>query len=135
MASCRVIPERGSWIEVNATKKDTLTVRIDQSGKFSAVTLLRAMDPKFSEDSDIIRAFYDAMKVKVVDGRSASKLEGKVTVDDIIYPSTSDRAGEIILDAGSKITKEVAETIIAAKVKAVENHCGSPNSVDFQFIG
>ena len=33
--SCRVIPERGSWIEINTTKKDTITVRIDQSGKFS----------------------------------------------------------------------------------------------------
>src|SRR3954467_10175785 len=41
--SCRVIPERGSWIEVNVTKKETLGVRIDQSGKFSAMTLLRAM--------------------------------------------------------------------------------------------
>src|SRR5262249_19117437 len=41
--SCRIIPERGSWIEINVTKKDTLGVRIDQSGKFSAMTLLRAM--------------------------------------------------------------------------------------------
>ena len=45
LPSCRVIPERGSWIEVNVTKKDALTVRIDQSGKFAATTLLRAMDP------------------------------------------------------------------------------------------
>jgi DNA-directed RNA polymerase subunit beta len=43
--SCRIIPERGSWIEINVTKKETLGVRIDQSGKFSALTLLRAMDP------------------------------------------------------------------------------------------
>ena len=28
---CRIIPERGSWIEINVTKKDTLGVRIDQS--------------------------------------------------------------------------------------------------------
>ena len=84
LASCRVIPERGSWIETNATKKDALTVRIDQSGKFSALTLLRAMDPKYSEDSDILRAFYETKKVKVVDGRSAAKLEGKIAVDDIV---------------------------------------------------
>ena len=45
LPSCRIIPERGSWIEVNVTKKDALNVRIDQSGKFSAVTLLRAMSP------------------------------------------------------------------------------------------
>src|ERR671919_345815 len=35
MHSCRIIPERGSWIELNISKKDSLTVRIDQSGKFS----------------------------------------------------------------------------------------------------
>src|ERR1700693_4013295 len=55
--SCRIIPERGSWIEVNVTKKDTLGVRIDQSGKFSAMTLLRAMDPEYSTDEAIIKAF------------------------------------------------------------------------------
>src|SRR3954447_21134981 len=56
--SCRIIPERGSWIEVNVTKKETLGVRIDQSGKFSSMTLLRAMDPAYSTDADIIKAFY-----------------------------------------------------------------------------
>ncbi|HKB14894.1 MAG TPA: DNA-directed RNA polymerase subunit beta, partial [Planctomycetota bacterium] len=30
--SCWIIPERGSWIEVNVTKKDALAIRIDQSG-------------------------------------------------------------------------------------------------------
>src|SRR3989475_7633687 len=39
LPSCRIIPERGSWIELNATKRETLSVRIDQSGKFSALTL------------------------------------------------------------------------------------------------
>src|SRR5438128_3599485 len=67
--SCRIIPERGSWIEINVTKKDTLSVRIDQSGKFSAMTLLRAMDPAYSNDDDIIKAFYQTETVKV----SASK--------------------------------------------------------------
>src|SRR5206468_3584329 len=30
--SCWIIPERGSWIEINVTKKDALAIRIDQSG-------------------------------------------------------------------------------------------------------
>ena len=120
LASCRVIPERGSWIEVNATKKDALTVRIDQSGKFSALTLLRAMDPKYSEDSDLLRAFYETAKVKVVDGRSAGKLEGTIAVDDIMYPVNSSRSGEIIVEAGHKISKDAAETICTAGVKTCE---------------
>ena len=120
LPSCRVIPERGSWIEINITKKDIFQVRIDQSGKFSAMTLLRAMDPKFSEDADILRAFYDSVKVKVVDKRSASKLEGKIAVDDITYPAKHERAGEIIIDAGQKISKDHAEIICTCGVKACE---------------
>ena len=52
--ACRVIPERGSWIELQVTKKETLGVRIDQSGKFSSMTLLRAMSPQFSSDDAIL---------------------------------------------------------------------------------
>ena len=120
LPSCRVIPERGSWIEINVTKKDALTVRIDQSGKFSAITLLRAMDPKFGEDAAILRAFYDTAKVKIVDRRSATKLVGKYAVEEIVYPATSERAGEIIVDVGVQISNDAAELICTAGVKTCE---------------
>ncbi len=120
MFSCRVIPERGSWIELNTTKKDTLSVRIDQSGKFSAMTLLRAMDPKYSLNAELIRVFYDTTVEKVVDGRSAAKLEGKIAVDDVVYPSNSDKAGEVILESGQKLTKNVAELICTSGLTSIE---------------
>ncbi len=120
LPSCRIIPERGSWIEVNVTKRDTLSVRIDQSGKFSAITLLRAMSPKYSTDSDLIRAFYPTTTEKIVDGRSVGKIEGKVSVDDVCYPTASERAGEIIVEAGHRISKNAAETICTAGVSKVE---------------
>ncbi|QDV14030.1 DNA-directed RNA polymerase subunit beta [Rosistilla oblonga] len=120
LPSCRVIPERGSWVEVNITKKETLSVRIDQSGKFSALTLLRAMTPELSSDSDLLRAFYKTETLKTADGRSAAKLVDKIAVDDIIYPSGTARAGEIIVEAGNKISKEAAETISASGCKSVE---------------
>jgi DNA-directed RNA polymerase subunit beta len=118
--SCRVIPERGSWIELNVTRKESLTVRIDQSGKFSAMTLLRAMDPKFSQDAEILRAFYETSEEKVVDGRSAVKLEGKLAVGDVIYPAESSRAGEILVECGQKITKNAAEQICTSGLQSVE---------------
>ena len=118
--SCRIIPERGSWIELNISKKDTLTVRIDQSGKFSAMTLLRAMDPKYGQDAALLRAFYDSTVEKIVDGRSVSKIEGKIAVEDIVYPASSERAGEIIIEAGHKITKNAAEQICTSGVDKVE---------------
>ena len=48
------------------------------------------------------------------------KIEGKIAVDDVVYPASSDRAGEIIIEAGHKITKDVAETICTADVKSIE---------------
>ncbi len=118
--SCRIIPERGSWIELNISKKDTLTVRIDQSGKFSAMTLLRAMDPKYSMDSQLLRVFYETAEEKIVDGRSVAKIEGKIAVEDIVYPAGSEKAGEVIIESGQKITKNVAELICTSGLTSVE---------------
>src|SRR5215475_5888136 len=92
--SCRIIPERGSWIEINVTKKETLGVRIDQSGKFSSMTLLRAMDPAYSSDADILKAFYPTEEVKVTMGNRA-RIEGATPVGDIIDPES----GEIYLES------------------------------------
>src|SRR5437899_2364922 len=83
--SCRIIPKRGTWIEINVTKKDTLGVRIDQSGKFSAMTLLRAMDPAYSTDADILRAFYPAEQITVAPNHR-ERLEGVLPVGDVIDP-------------------------------------------------
>jgi DNA-directed RNA polymerase subunit beta len=118
--NCRIIPERGSWIELNVSKKDVLTVRIDQSGKFSALTLLRAMDPKYSQNADLLRCFFETTVEKVVDGRSVAKLENKMAVNDIVYPASSEKRGEVILESGQRITKNAAELICTSGLTSVE---------------
>ncbi|HEV3116927.1 MAG TPA: DNA-directed RNA polymerase subunit beta, partial [Gemmataceae bacterium] len=112
--SCRIIPERGSWIEINVTKKETLGVRIDQSGKFSAMTLLRAMDPAYSSDADIIQAFYPTETVKTTPANRA-KIEGAAAVGDVIDTET----GEVYLESGEPFTKEVVDRIYASPIKEV----------------
>jgi DNA-directed RNA polymerase subunit beta len=111
--SCRIIPERGSWIEVNVTKKETLGVRIDQSGKFSAMTLLRAMDPEYSTDDAIIKAFLETKELKLTEANRAV-LEGNIAVGDIIDPET----GEVYVDSGEVITKEHLDRIYACSLKS-----------------
>jgi len=118
--NCRIIPERGSWIELNVSKKDTLQVRIDQSGKFSALTLLRAIDPKYSRDNEILKLFYKTTIEKIAGARSVPKIEARIAVDDIVYPKGSERAGEIIVDAGCKISHDQAELIATSGLTAVE---------------
>jgi DNA-directed RNA polymerase subunit beta len=113
--SCRIIPERGSWIEINVTKKDTLGVRIDQSGKFSAMTLLRAMDPAYSTEADILRAFYPT-EVVPVNADARVRLKGAKVVGDVIDPET----GEVYLDSGEVLTEEMLDRILASPVQEVE---------------
>src|SRR5579883_127051 len=115
LLSCRIIPERGSWIEINVTKKDTLGVRIDQSGKFSAMTLLRAMDPAYSTDADIIRAFYPTETIKINSKDARAKIKGAIAVGDVIDPET----GEVYLDSGETLTDEKLDVILASAVKEV----------------
>jgi len=65
--SARIIPERGSWIELEVSKKDVLTMRIDQSTKIAATTFLRALDEQYSSTDALLDLFYDVQGVKVED--------------------------------------------------------------------
>jgi DNA-directed RNA polymerase subunit beta len=129
--SCRIIPERGSWIEINVTKKDTLGVRIDQSGKFSAMTLLRAMDPNYSTDEQILRAFYgqhiDNVPIKP-DNRE--RLEGALAVGDVIDPDS----GELYVESGETIGREQTDRILASALRHVSvlhlKHEPGPKAID-----
>jgi DNA-directed RNA polymerase subunit beta len=112
--SCRIIPERGSWIEINVTKKETLGVRIDQSGKFSAMTLLRAMDSAYSTDADILKAFYSTEERKVTPANREGFI-GAVPVGDVIDPET----GEIFADSGTTLTAEHVDKIYAGTLREV----------------
>ncbi len=111
-----IVPERGSWIEISATKKDTLQIRIDQSGKFSAMTIFRAMSPNTSTNEDIVRLFYPCEKVKLSSAAKAEKIKNKFTVSDVIV----DETGEILLEAGSLISSDMADQMIQSGIKEVD---------------
>lgn len=118
--SCRVIPERGSWIELIVSKKDAIGVRIDQSGKFSALTLLRAMSSEYSSDASLLRLFYDTEQVKITTRTTADKLIERYAVDDIVFPDTHDRKGEILCDAGGQLTEPMVEELLGSGIGSVE---------------
>jgi len=107
--SCRVIPERGSWIEIEVTKKDVLVVRIDQSSKLPATTFLRAMDDKYSTDEAIIEEFFRTKSVRT----SAIKPEMYV-----VSSIEDEQTGEVIVKAGCQIGDAV-ERIQESSVKNV----------------
>lgn len=118
--SCWIIPERGSWIELNVSKKDAVQVRIDQSGKFAATTLLRALDESLSSDASILHRFYSVETCKRrksdPNPKYAERLRGAYAVGDILEAGTED----ILVQSGEEITEEQAEAIASSDIKSVD---------------
>ncbi len=98
--ACRVIPERGSWLEIEVTKKDNLVVKIDQSSKLPATTFLRAMDEKFSTDESIVEEFF---RTKAV--RASALKPDMYTVSAIVNEDTE----EVLVRAGCQIGDAVEQ--------------------------
>ncbi len=95
----RVIPERGSWIEIAVTNKDVLVVRIDQSSKIPATVFLRAMSEEYGTTGQILRLFYTTKTVPV------SKLTPTMWA---VEPIVDEDSGEIIVEAGCQISDKVS---------------------------
>ena len=95
----RVIPERGSWIEIGVTNKDTLVVRIDQSSKIPATIFLRAMDPAYGTTEQILRLFFPIKAMPI------AKLAPTMWAAEPIVDTDS---GEIIVKAGAQIGDKVS---------------------------
>jgi DNA-directed RNA polymerase subunit beta len=112
----RVIPERGSWIEMEVTRKQTLRIRIDQSGKFPATALLRCFADRYSTDADLLRIFYPTETISLESPKSLDRIAQKVTVATIVDP----RTGETLVEGGERIATEMAKTIRDAGVASVE---------------
>jgi len=113
--ACRIIPERGSWIEINITRKDILAIRIDQSSKITATSFLRAMDPKYSSDGAIVREFYQTKWVKV----NSLKAEMYSVTDIWGDAETGGNEGEPLVRAGCQLGDAVGR-IQATDLKQVE---------------
>ncbi len=95
----RIIPERGSWIEIGVTHKDILAVKIDQSSKIPATVFLRAINPDYAATASILRLFYATKKVPL------NKLTPTMWAAE---PIVDTETGEIIVKAGAQISDKVS---------------------------
>ena len=106
--SARISPERGSWIELEVTKKDVLAMRIDQSTKIAATTFLRALDERFSSTESLLKLFYEIEDVKI------EKLKPEHHSAELIVDSDT---GEVICNPGQQLGTKGLEVIMQSSLK------------------
>src|SRR5262252_7411623 len=82
--SFRIIPDRGSWIEVQFDTADLLYIYLDRRKrrrKFLATTFLRALG--YGSDEDVIKLFYTVENLKLSEKLDEEKLATKVLTAEI----------------------------------------------------
>ncbi|NDY42328.1 DNA-directed RNA polymerase subunit beta [Dissulfurirhabdus thermomarina] len=115
--SARIIPVRGSWVDLEFDPKDILYVRIDRRRKFPVTTLLKALG---YDAEAILREFYH-WDVFHLDGKllyrkvQPETLLGQRTSVEIAHP----RTGDILLRKHRKFTKTLLRRLAEEGIERV----------------
>ena len=102
--SFRVIPDRGTWLEVQFDNNDLLYVYLDRRRrrrKFLITTLLRAVG--YSSDIDILNLFYEIEEMPTADALAKDNVSQYVLVEDAIDAEK----GVVIARAFEPLTKAI----------------------------
>jgi DNA-directed RNA polymerase subunit beta len=114
--SARVIPIRGSWLDLEFDSKDLLYVRIDRRRKMPVTILLKAMG---NSTEFILNYFYNIERM-TLEGEKIyfavdESLTGQKAPEDIKDP----KSDEVIVKKGRKLTKPLLKRVIDAGINRV----------------
>jgi len=115
--AARIIPYRGSWLDIEFDAKDIVYARIDRRRKIPVTSLLFALG---MDGEEILSTFYKQVNyTRVKEGwrvpYDAERMKGfKASVDVIDADS-----GEVLVEAGKKLTARAARLLTERGVKAL----------------
>ena len=113
--SFRIIPDRGSWLEVQFDTNDLLYVYLDRRRrrrKFLATTFLRALG--YPSERDLIEQFYKVKKLKLSESMDEEELSPMVLFEDI-------KDGDLVVArAYDPLTIGVVRQLLTLKIKTIE---------------
>ena len=115
--SARIIPYRGSWLDMEFDAKDILNVRIDRKRKLPATTMLYALG--YSTD-EILDAFYTSSVYRLdkkgwITGFRKEAWKGSKPAFDLVDAKTN----KVVSEAGKKITVLGARKIAEGKTDEI----------------
>jgi DNA-directed RNA polymerase subunit beta len=115
--AARVIPYRGSWLDIEFDAKDIVFARIDRRRKIPVTSLMFALG---LDGEEILSTFYK--KIMYKRGKegwrvpfSADRFRGYSTINDLIDADT----GKVVLEAGKKLTVRSARQLQEKGLKAL----------------
>src|SRR5512132_1153888 len=115
--AARVIPYRGSWLDIEFDAKDIVFARIDRRRKIPVTSLMYALG---LDGETILSTFYKKITYKrTKEGWrvpfDANRFRGYSTINDLIDADT----GKVVLEAGKKLTVRAARQLQEKGLKAL----------------
>ncbi len=116
--AARIIPYRGSWLDLEFDAKDIVHARIDRRRKLPVTSLLYALG---MDGEEILSTFYGSITyTKMKDGwripYDPERMKGIKATVDMIDADT----GEIAVEAGKKLTVRGARQLLEKGLKALK---------------
>ncbi|MGE3148998.1 MAG: DNA-directed RNA polymerase subunit beta, partial [Pseudorhodoplanes sp.] len=116
--AARIIPYRGSWLDIEFDAKDIVHARIDRRRKIPVTSLLFALG---LDAEEILNTFYKQVHYKrAKDGWrvpfDANRMRGYKAVNDLVDADT----GKVVVEAGKKLTVRQARQLTEKGLKALK---------------
>ncbi len=112
--SARIIPVRGSWIDLEFDIKDILHVRIDRRRKFPVTTLLKAIGYSAGE---LLEEFYLTNEIVVEKDEYKINFDAETAVGQRLeFDLVNPKDGDVLGKKGKKISKVLCRKIEAAEI-------------------
>src|ERR1700709_389241 len=115
--AARVIPYRGSWLDIEFDAKDIVFARIDRRRKIPVTSLMFALG---LDGEEILSTFYKKIMFKRAKERwrvpvAADRFRGYSTINDLIDADT----GKVVIEAGKKLSVRQARQLAEKGLKAL----------------
>ncbi len=116
--AARIIPYRGSWLDIEFDAKDIVHARIDRRRKIPITSLLFALG---LDDEEILDTFFNKIEYKRADDGwrlpyDAQRMRGFKANADLVDADS----GEVVIEAGQKLTARAARQLAEKGVKALK---------------
>ncbi|MFC1699859.1 DNA-directed RNA polymerase subunit beta [Candidatus Omnitrophota bacterium] len=105
LLSCRMIPYRGAWIEIEFDINDVLHAVIDRRKKVLVTDLLRTFDCE--KDEDILAAFCGLEKVGPANLTTLRKYIGRILARSVLDP----QSGKVIIERFEQLDEEMIKKL------------------------
>lgn len=115
--SFRIIPDRGTWLEVQFDQNDLLYVYLDRRRrrrKFLITTLLRAFG--YSSDANILDLFYKIETLTIAKAEKIENVSTYVLIEDIVDAEK----GIVLARAFEPLTKTIIRSFEKARISSVK---------------